>query len=149
MHEIIITMIHNPPARVEQLQATEWLCINKLNIVNHFCMLTIIDQINPWGIFKHKNYRLHWMNGGSTIIIATTNWNGRHRSIWRADLRCCQRMCELFVKCSLSHSHKWLNWSWQLKTAWQLLNEHSGMLQQCYISGQPWFHFFQCVGTIN
>jgi len=48
-------MMLNPPATVQQLQATEWSCINKLNIVNHICIVTIIGQIKPGRIFQNKN----------------------------------------------------------------------------------------------
>jgi len=47
MREIIIAMMHNPPAPVEQLQGTERSHINNLNIVNHFCMANSIGQIEP------------------------------------------------------------------------------------------------------
>jgi len=40
-------MMHNPPKMVEQLQGTEQSCINRLNTVNHFCVVTIIGQIKP------------------------------------------------------------------------------------------------------
>ena len=43
--EIIIAMMHNPPMVVEQLLGTERSCINKFNLVNHFCLETFIGQI--------------------------------------------------------------------------------------------------------
>jgi len=50
---IIIVMMHKPPATVE-LQCTDCSCIKKLNIVNYFCMVTIIGQINPWGSLQTR-----------------------------------------------------------------------------------------------
>jgi len=54
--------MHNPPATVEQLQLTEHSGINQLNIVNHFCMVTIIGQIKPWGCLKTRTtcFSQHW-----------------------------------------------------------------------------------------
>jgi len=52
--EIVIMIMHNPLVMVEQLQGTERSCINKLNIVNHLCMVTIIGQIMPWGSVKTR-----------------------------------------------------------------------------------------------
>jgi len=49
-------MMHNAHATVE-LQGTEWSCINTLNIVNHFCMVTIIGQIKPWEALKTTTTR--------------------------------------------------------------------------------------------
>ena len=43
----MIAMMTNPPMAVEQMQVTEQSCINTINIVNHFCMVTIIGQIKP------------------------------------------------------------------------------------------------------
>jgi len=43
---------------VEQLQGTERSCNNKLNIVNHCCMGTIIGQIEPWGSLKTRTAQL-------------------------------------------------------------------------------------------
>jgi len=43
-------MMHNPPAMVKILYDTEWSSINKLNIVNHFCIVAIIGQIEPWWV---------------------------------------------------------------------------------------------------
>jgi len=45
-------MMRNPPATVEQLQSAEISCKNKLNILDHFCIVTVIGQIKPWVIFK-------------------------------------------------------------------------------------------------
>jgi len=52
MREIIIAMMHNPPVTVHQLQGTKRSYTNKLNIVNHFCMVIIIGQIEPKGSLK-------------------------------------------------------------------------------------------------
>ena len=64
----------------------------------------------------------------------------------RNDMWYCKRKCELFVKCSLSHSQKWVHWSWCLKTASQQLKEHCGIVKQYHISGKPQFHFFWVCG---
>jgi len=55
MREIIIAMIHNHFAMVEQLQGTDRSCMKKLNIVNHFDWVTIIGQIKPWWMFENNN----------------------------------------------------------------------------------------------
>jgi len=58
MGEMIIMMTTNPRMTVE-LKANERSCINKLNIVKDFSMVTIIGQIKPQGILKSKNNTLH------------------------------------------------------------------------------------------
>ena len=50
---MIIAMKHIPPAMVT-LQGTERSGINKLNIVNHLCMVTIVSQMVPGGSLKTK-----------------------------------------------------------------------------------------------
>jgi len=55
---MMIVMMDNPPTVVELLQATEWSCINKLKIVNYFCMATTIGQIKLWGIIENMSYKL-------------------------------------------------------------------------------------------
>jgi len=107
MGEISIEMMHNPPAMVEQLQWTEWSSINKLHLVNHFCIVIIIGQIMSWGVLKCKNYMLQSLNGASTPTSTKTKQSGRCQSLLRGDLWYLQRKCELFVKCSLSHSQSW------------------------------------------
>jgi len=149
MRVTITPMMHNPPATVEQLEGTDWTRINKINIMNHFCMVTIIGQSKPWGICGNKNYTVQWVYGASTIFIARTNWIGRHGSMLTDDLWYCQRKCKLFIKCSLSHSQQWVHWFWCVITASQKLQEHWGMLDQCHIWVKPWFDFFAFVGTIN
>jgi len=42
MQDMIIVMMHNTPATVEQLHATEQSCIEKLIIVNNIYMVTIV-----------------------------------------------------------------------------------------------------------
>ena len=58
MHDMVIEITRNPPTTIENLQATEYSCIITLNIVNHICLATIIDETKPWGIFRIKNYTL-------------------------------------------------------------------------------------------
>jgi len=131
---------------VEQTQATEWNCINKLNITNYFCMVPMIGQIKPWRIFKNKNSLLHWMNGASTINIARRIQSGQCRSILQDNLWYLQWKCEQSVKRSLAHRHKWVQCSWRLKTASQQLNEHSGTSQQWLVSRKPQIFFFWVCG---
>jgi len=44
MREILMAMMHNLSAMIEQMLATEWFYINKSNKVYHFCMQTIFGQ---------------------------------------------------------------------------------------------------------
>jgi len=72
-------------------------------------------------VFWNKNCMIHWTYGASTIIIARASQIGWRRSMPSDDLLYRQRNREPFVKCSLSHSQKWVHWLWHLKTAsWQL-----------------------------
>jgi hypothetical protein len=57
MSEITIALMHNPPAMVESIQATELSYTNKLHIVNHVSMVTIIGQINPGQICDRTKIR--------------------------------------------------------------------------------------------
>jgi len=150
MREIIIASMLNPRPMVRSLQATEASCLTKSNIPNHFCMGTVIGHIKPWGIFKNKNYMLLEMYGATTNIIARACQVGWRQSVPRDDLWQCERKCEPFINCSLSHLESWANWSWCLNTASQQLKKHSGMSQLFHISGKPQFDFFfEFVGTIN
>jgi len=50
-----------------------WSCINKLHIVNHFCMVTIIGQIKPWGSLETRTTRfikrMEWVLSSLWVLI--------------------------------------------------------------------------------
>ena len=52
-------MMQNPPMMVEQLQCTTRSWMNQLNFMNNLYIVTIIGQIEPWGIFQNMTYMLH------------------------------------------------------------------------------------------
>jgi len=51
--------MHKSPMIMEQLQTTEWSCINKLNMMNNFCIVTVIGQVQLEESIKNRNYTLH------------------------------------------------------------------------------------------
>jgi len=93
-------------------------------------------------VFKNKPYTHHCTYGASPTIISRTDWIGWRRSMPKEDLGFCGRKCEPFIKCSLSHSRQWVQWSWCLTMASRQLKQHSGTLKQCHIAGKPQFQFF-------
>jgi len=66
MCEIILVMMHNPPATVEKLKGTESSSINTFNIMNHFCMVTIMGEIRPQAIFKTRT--THFIKGTELVL---------------------------------------------------------------------------------
>jgi len=70
MIEIIIATMHYTFMTFQQLLGAKWSCIYKFNIVNHFCIATIIGQVKLWGIFRKENSTLHETYQVSIIIMA-------------------------------------------------------------------------------
>jgi len=146
--EILITMIHNLPVTAEQPHDTIWSCINTLNIVTHLCMVPNIVPLMPRGSWTqelHASLNLwseYYHQRQEESNCAMWAYNGRW-FVWLP------KKCNVFIKCSLSHSQNLVHWSWRLKTvSWQL-NKQTWILHQCHISGESWFHCFECVHTIN
>jgi len=71
-------------------------CINKLNIVNHICMVTIIGQIKPWGSCKTRTTRFirHMEQVQSSL-----RWQFEF-----SDVEVCQEMNCKFAKWSVNRS---------------------------------------------
>jgi len=69
-----------------------------------------------------------------------TIWNSHYPHLGHVPL------LQPLIKCSLSHLHRWVHWVWHSKTASQLLIEHSGISEQCPLSGTLQVHSFWVCG---
>ena len=96
MGEIIIAMMHNPPATLEPVPGTDQLCINKFNTVNHFCIVTIIGQIEPGGSFNTRTTRF--------IKCTERVLSSSQGQIILANVGVCREMMCDIAKRSVNHS---------------------------------------------